>query len=180
MMGFAELDTWLLHWITDHPIPGSIPLFQFISDATTPISIGVVLVLLLVAAYRRSKLLFTKAIAMAIVLIMVLLVSQGMKQLVDRERPYLTHPAIEKLSTGGNSSFPSGHTQEAFALAASLLLLFRRPPLTVLALIWAAGVGYSRVLLGVHYPSDVIAGALLGVLTGWVVVSLLYRISWFR
>ncbi|MCK9458140.1 MAG: phosphatase PAP2 family protein [Proteobacteria bacterium] len=59
-----------------------------------------------------------------------------------------------------DSSFPSGHAQTAFAAAVYLALLFPRGAALFLAL--AALVGLSRVALGVHYPSDVLAGAALG------------------
>lgn len=64
--------------------------------------------------------------------------------------------------------FPSGHTSRAFALATAIS--FEKPLLMVPAYILATTVGFSRIYLGVHYPSDVIAGAMLG-----VTVSLLYR-----
>jgi undecaprenyl-diphosphatase len=64
-------------------------------------------------------------------------------------------------------SFPSGHTMNAFAVAAVLALRF--PSLSPGLLLLAASVGASRVVLGLHYASDVWAGAVLGAAIGWVV-----------
>lgn len=57
-------------------------------------------------------------------------------------------------------SLPSGHTAGAFLFALAIIIYF--PSLTAIALLWAVGIGLSRIMLGVHFPLDVIAGALLG------------------
>jgi membrane-associated phospholipid phosphatase len=57
---------------------------------------------------------------------------------------------------------PSGHTSSAFSTATSLSLNFRKWYVVAPAYTYAAAVGYSRMYLGVHYPSDVLVGALLG------------------
>ena len=62
-------------------------------------------------------------------------------------------------------SFPSGHTMNAFAIATVLALRF--PALSPALLLLAAGIGASRVVLGLHFASDVWAGAALGALLGW-------------
>lgn len=65
-------------------------------------------------------------------------------------------------------SFPSGHTSAAFLSAALIGVLL--PPLAWLGYIWAAGVGLSRIVLGVHFPGDVVMGAILGTSIAWVVL----------
>ncbi len=103
------------------------------------------------------------------VLILAAVASQGLKSLVPRDRPFTTYSYVEKLSSGGDSSFPSGHTMEAFAMAAAISLLFARKKIIIPVYLWATLVAYSRIALGVHYPSDVLAGMVIGTFIGWVV-----------
>jgi membrane-associated phospholipid phosphatase len=91
-----------------------------------------------------------------------------LKYSVNRVRPFVTYPDIVKKSEAGSPSFPSGHTSIAFATATSLSLDYPRWYIIVPAYTWAAAVGYSRMYLGVHYPSDVLAGALVGAGSGWL------------
>ena len=67
------------------------------------------------------------------------------------------------------SSFPSGHTVGAFALAGVLVFLSPSMALRVMAFLLAAGVGLSRVLAFRHWPSDVAASAAAGLIVAWIV-----------
>jgi undecaprenyl-diphosphatase len=90
------------------------------------------------------------------------LISLALRQLIDRPRPFLVHPLPRPLvhppSTG---SFPSGHSATAFACAT--VIAWAAPRLAVPIFVLAALVAWSRVYVGVHYPLDVIGGAILGV-----------------
>ncbi|MDT8431105.1 MAG: phosphatase PAP2 family protein [Bacteroidales bacterium] len=70
---------------------------------------------------------------------------------------------------GGMYGFVSSHAANSFAVAMLLLLIVRKGWFTALMLSWATIVGYSRIYLGVHYPGDVLGGAVLGVLIGLLV-----------
>ena len=84
------------------------------------------------------------------------------KNSLRRRRPTESEPSFIALVIASDRfSFPSGHTSAATLYAAIMAMHF--PHLAPLLLVWATGVGISRVILGVHYPSDILAGALLGV-----------------
>lgn len=83
-------------------------------------------------------------------------------------------------SCGGKYGFVSSHAANTFALAtfAGLFLKKHYPTLLKWGLIWSAVVSYSRIYLGVHYPGDILAGALLGVLVAlflFLVVKILNK-----
>jgi undecaprenyl-diphosphatase len=88
----------------------------------------------------------------------------GLKDAVHRTRPFVAHPQIHPLYTVHSSSFPAGHAATAFAGAVVLsFVVSRAAPLLLLV---AAAIGFSRVYVGVHYPTDVLAGAAVGAVVG--------------
>jgi undecaprenyl-diphosphatase len=108
----------------------------------------------------------------------------SLKLLLQRARP--TGESLYLIATPSSFSFPSGHTLGAFCILASLTVVAHvsawsklwRWAITVLAVAYAVGVAVSRVYFGVHYPSDVIGGALaaaawVAALTGWFYPHLL-------
>lgn len=103
-----------------------------------------------------------------------------LKNIVCRVRPYDRLPDLIVLTRKpGDFSFPSGHTAFSFAGAVALLLSVpekcRRP--AILFVILAVLIGFSRIYLGVHYPTDVLAGALIGSLCGWIASVIINRIE---
>ncbi|MCG9698222.1 phosphatase PAP2 family protein [Shewanella sp. Isolate11] len=68
-------------------------------------------------------------------------------------------------------SLPSGHTAAAFVMATSVSTVF--PSLSLWAYSWACVIGISRIILGVHYPLDIVAGALLGIASGYLAMGLI-------
>jgi len=95
--------------------------------------------------------------------------SLSVKYIVKKPRPYVSYPDyILKKGHGGALSFPSGHTTTAFATATSLSLAFPKWYVVVPSYAFASAVAYSRMHLGMHYPSDVLAGIVIGIGTSFL------------
>ncbi len=97
---------------------------------------------------------------------------QILKKSIRRDRPFSKlNDVIPIVNPSDKFSFPSGHTASAFLM--STILGFFIPPLQFFLFVWATGVGYSRVYLGVHYPTDIVAGIVLGTGSAFLGFSIL-------
>jgi membrane-associated phospholipid phosphatase len=138
------------------------PTFKFISDSDVPISIGVPVVVYAIGMINKDADIKKKGIFIGESFIVSGFITIAMKYGIKRDRPFYTYPELDKQSVGGGYSFPSGHTSTAFATATSLSIAFPKWYVIAPSFVWASSVGYSRMHLGVHYPSDVLVGALVG------------------
>lgn len=94
-------------------------------------------------------------------------ITGGLKQIINRQRPSQSYPeSIHTYSFTDGKSFPSGHTTLVFATATTMAYQSKRWYVTVPVITWPISVGYSRMRLGKHYPSDVLAGVLIGIGSG--------------
>ena len=144
------------------------PTFQFFSNSASPVAIAAPLIVYSAGFYSNDNDIKNRAIVMGESILVSTVSTFAIKYLVNRDRPFVTYPYIEKESDGGSPSFPSGHTSVAFATATSLSLAFPKWYVIVPSYLWAGTVGYSRMDLGVHYPSDVLAGAVLGTASAYL------------
>jgi len=130
-----------------------------------------IVVFLLVAgvAYAQRRWV-SYAIAMALAGLGAGIAAQIIKQLVGRARPELWLGPVH-YAPGSSTSFPSGHTVGAFALAGVLMFGSRSLPIRVLAFVLASGVGLSRILAFRHWTSDVVASAVIGLVTAWAMTE---------
>jgi membrane-associated phospholipid phosphatase len=108
------------------------------------------------------------AVYMVGALIFSAVVTQGMKTAIKRDRPFITYPDIIQREEGSGYSLPSGHTSFAFCTATSLSLLFPKWYVVVPSYLYASTVGYARMYEGVHYPTDVLVGAVVGAGSAWL------------
>jgi len=115
------------------------------------------------AAFKRTR---DHALWLVALLVSVAVAVFSIKAVVGRARPCTSLAEVHSLvfHAPTDPSFPSGHAAGAFAVAAFVTFELAVHPLAKIALfVIAAGIALSRVVLGVHFPSDVLAGALLGV-----------------
>ncbi len=156
------LELNILDWIqTLHTSAGD-SLMVFITNLGNSGFIWILLDILLLIFPKTRRV----GAAMAFALILELILCNGvLKPLVGRTRPFDINTDVALLiSPPADFSFPSGHTASGFAAASALC--FAKSRLRFPALILAALIAFSRLYLYVHFPSDVLAGILLGVLTG--------------
>ena len=148
--------------LSEHRTPGKDKFFRNVSKATTPISVAVPASYFIAGVLNHDATLKKKALYITESLVATQAITWGMKLTINRERPFVEDPTFIPVYYAKSKSFPSGHTSEAFSTATSLSILCPKWYVIAPAFSWATLVGYSRLYLGVHYPSDVIAGAIVG------------------
>lgn len=115
---------------------------------------------------------------MIIQTIIVCCISMGLSwllgQLIPRDRPFVTLPLIPLVPHDAGASFPSNHATAALAIAATYWY-FIKPKGRRFWMTLAVGVSLSRVFIGVHYPTDVLSGMVLGMSCAYAIHSLLPR-----
>lgn len=163
-----NFDINLLKSINGHQSNFQDNYFKFTSNSVTYVNIAAPLGVLTAGFIKHDKQLQRDAVFMAGGFILSTIVTHSLKSIIKRDRPFITYSYIDKRDSGGGYSFPSGHTSAAFCTATSLSLLFPKWYVIAPAYIWAASVGYGRMYEGVHYPTDVVAGAIVGVGSAWL------------
>lgn len=138
------------------------PAFKTITNTAIPISIATPVMMYTIGLIQKDSLIKHKALFIGETFLASAFVTIASKSIFKRDRPYVTHPSIQPLSVEGSYSMPSAHTSSAFATATSLSMAYPKWYVVVPSFVWASSVGYSRMHLGVHYPSDVLVGALVG------------------
>ena len=163
----ASLDALLRHWIVLHRAAGlngvMVTLSAIGRGGMVWLAAGAAL-----AIARRITLGALIRLALAI-LLSATLTDRVIKPLVHRPRPFTTSQDAGVLGpVPEDASFPSGHSANAFAGALVLVAETGAMPAVWFGL--AAAIAFSRVYVGVHYPLDVIGGALVGLLSAAVVL----------
>lgn len=164
-----NIDADILLWINGHYAEWSDELMWYVSCTATWIPLYVLLAGLIVWKYRNWRTVLVVLIGFGVAVGLSDFVCSGvLKPLVCRLRP--THePALDPVHlvrgyTGGLYSFCSSHAANTMCVATLFSLLWRKQTATAGLMTWVALVAYSRMYLGAHYPTDIIAGLLIGVL----------------
>jgi membrane-associated phospholipid phosphatase len=143
-------------------------MFKTFTNSATPVCVGLPITMFTVSLINKDKNLQRQSYVVGASFLVSSVFSTGLKYSFNRKRPFVTYPDIDKETSGGSPSFPSGHTTAAFATATAISLAYPKWYVIAPSFIWAGAVGYSRMHLGVHYPSDVLVGALIGMGTSFL------------
>ena len=169
MEGFFQLDGNILLWIQEYIRNDFLtPIFKFITSLGDEgyVWIAIAIVLLFVKNYRKVGLMVGASLLGSLVFNNMIV-----KNIVARPRPYRMIETLTILiPEPGEYSFPSGHTSSSFAAGVVLYLMLPKKygiPAMVLAFL----IGISRLYVGVHYPTDVLGGMVMGTLIAVSVVK---------
>lgn len=143
----------------------------FVSDAELFVEAGGVLGMGVVGLVKQDVKLLETSVSTSVALGANLIITLALKRAVQRPRPMQTYPDLiinHGLYKANNRSFPSGHTSSVFTFATAITLAYPEWYVAVPLYAWASTVAFSRMYLGAHYPSDVLAGVLLGIGNAYV------------
>jgi membrane-associated phospholipid phosphatase len=143
---------------------------ELTASSVTPLSIGIPAGIAIAGFATQNKKLQRDALYMAGSFVVNTIITQSVKRVVNRQRPFVTYTFIVKRDDeSGNFSFPSGHTSTAFSTATSVALRYRKWYFVTPAYLFAASAAWARMYQGVHYPTDVFAGAIVGAGSAWLI-----------
>lgn len=159
-MSISQIDYQLFHAINEWGKSVSFlnPVMQFLAkDAFYLFFIGLLVYWFIRNAKNRRMVAESVIAACA-----GLAISWIIGHLFYRDRPFVTHTVLQLIDHAANASFPSDHALGAFVIAAAIGMYRKKDG--IVWLILAALIAFSRVWTGVHYPTDVLGGALIGIL----------------
>src|SRR5579875_1362941 len=168
------MDTTIFHALNnfafEHKVVGD--LAKFFAQYAVFVLVGAVAVSWL-AVGKRGFLLGSEgrlaALAAGVATILALVIVQIINQVWDRKRPFVVLHEFHKLIPHpADASFPSDHASGAFAIV-GVLTLFGKRWAALAALVWAVLIGVGRVMVGVHWPSDIVGGVGVGLISALVV-----------
>lgn len=172
-----NLDIDLLHSINSGNSTSWDNTNKILSKSMAPISIAAPASMLLYGILAHDSATKRNSVVVGAGLLTSTVITMAMKYSFNRARPFTTYSFIVQKGEGGGPSFCSGHTSSAFATATSLSLIYPKWYVIAPSFLWASAVGYSRMELGVHYPSDVLTGAIIGAGSSWLMWKVNKRMS---
>ncbi|MBI2545125.1 MAG: phosphatase PAP2 family protein [Candidatus Aenigmarchaeota archaeon] len=143
------------------------PVFDLVMQFLQNFTYVFCVFLILFFAFKRKK-------ELALLLILAAIISLGtsyvLKTEIHRDRPYQTLDVRQLVDEDAGKSFPSNHVLIITALSTVIFSYYRRFGIALFA--FTGLVAFSRIYVGVHYPSDVLAGAIIGLLIGLLILKL--------
>lgn len=173
---FLNLDGGILLWLQEAVRNAVLtPLFTLYTHLGDSGLMWIALSVLLLCFPKTRK---AGAAGLMALLLSLMFTNGILKHLVERPRPWLTVEGLTPLIAEHDpNSFPSGHTSASFAAASAWCRTLPRRWMGVTAVVLAALMGFSRLYVGVHFPSDVLAGVLVGLFCGWLACLLWQRFA---
>lgn len=168
--GFCQDKSWDLKKLEDINLTRNFEMdkpLNFLSNSSDYLAIGFPAAMLAAGYIGDNAALKREGYNVALTTVATYGVGFVLKKAVDKDRPYITHPHIKNYKEFSGSSFPSGSTALAFSTATSLSLSYPKWYVILPSTLYACTVGYSRLHLGAHYPSDVFAGTAIGIGTAF-------------
>jgi hypothetical protein len=157
-----------------NPSNPSSSTWKHISSSAEPICVAAPIGMFAVSLINHDQNLKKNSFKLAESLVITAAIAEVMKVTINRDRPFVKYPldVFPNQIDETGKSMPSGHTAFAFTTATSIYLAYPKWYVALPAFTWATAVGYSRLYLGQHYPSDVIIGSIVGggsaCLTNWL------------
>lgn len=138
------------------------------ASSVSVLSVGIPAGIALAGFIQHDKQLQRDALYMGGAFVVNGIITQATKRIINRQRPFEKYSFIIKRDDeSGGLSFPSGHTSTAFGTATSIALRYRKWYFVAPSYLFATSVAWARMYQGVHYPSDVFAGAVIGAGSAW-------------
>jgi len=163
--GMQRFDDRIMIHLSEHRTPEKTGFFMFLSRYNNLVNAAVPAGVLAGGVIANDKGTRQNALYIASSSAVNALVTTLIKKIIKRPRPFLGNVKINAVYHPGSTSFPSGHASSSFTTATALSQVYNKWYVIAPAYLWAGSISYSRMYLGVHYPTDVITGAALGTTT---------------
>jgi undecaprenyl-diphosphatase len=178
-MSGSGIDDRLTVWVATHRWPPLNEPFVWLGTIEKLGAVWIVLALIVGPLTRRGAVGVGGIVLLtAVTTFAADAASFEVKNLVDRPRPFVTHPQVHPLYVVHSSSFPAGHAATAFAGATLMSYFATRAAPFFFAL--AVAIAFSRVYVGDHYVGDVLGGAMIGALVGLAAIVIFKAVSGHR
>ena len=176
-----QADIYLLESIYFHRLTFLDPFFILMTNVATVITYSVPIILLIYSYSKHRFLLQRKSWLILMALTINSAIVDILKNVINRPRPFITYPSIHNLVQVHTASFPSGHAAEVFMLAISLSLLFPKRKWGIgFGWVWALLIAYSRVDLGVHFPSDILGSIIVAGIVAFAFITLMIHLGFLQ